>query len=113
MPEACLSKVLQRLVPISGVTIPLMYLCNAKVLNYGLGNHLGFSYFENMIIDHLFKTSGLQFDNWLFRPEKLSWEKGPRVLNCSRLQISSLRGQFNKEQLAGVKFEKGFSSPIL
>ena len=34
-----------------------------------LRNLLSFSYVQNMLKDHLFKTSGLQFDNWLFGPK--------------------------------------------
>ena len=35
-------------------------------------NLLSFSYVKNMLKDHLFKTSGFQFNNWLFGPEKFS-----------------------------------------
>ena len=45
-----------------------LYLCNA----IKLCNPLDFSYVKNRLKDQLFKTSGLQFDNWLFRPEKFS-----------------------------------------
>ena len=34
-----------------------------------LHNPLGFSWAKNILKDQLFKTSGLQFDNWLFEPE--------------------------------------------
>ena len=35
-------------------------------------NPLSSSYIKNVLKDQLFKTSGLQLDNWLFGPEKLS-----------------------------------------
>jgi len=44
-----------------------LYLCNAKVLSHPLG----FSYIKNMLKDRLFKTGGLQFDNWLLRPQRV------------------------------------------
>lgn len=37
-----------------------------------LRNPLGFSSIKNILKDHLFKTSQLQFDNWLLGPEKFS-----------------------------------------
>ena len=37
-----------------------------------LRNPLGFIYIKNMIKDQLFKTRRLQFDKWLFGPEKFS-----------------------------------------
>ena len=37
-----------------------------------LRSPLGFSYIQNKFRDQLFKTSGLQFENWLFAPEKFS-----------------------------------------
>ena len=45
-----------------------LYLRNATKLR----NPLGFSYIKNMLKDPLFKTRGLQFDNWLFGPEKIT-----------------------------------------
>ena len=47
-----------------------LYLRNAEVLK--LRNPLGFSCIRNLLKDQLFKTSGLQCDNWLFGPEKFS-----------------------------------------
>jgi len=51
-----------------------LYLRNAKVLSHQTSQYsLFFLFFiENMLKDQLFKSSGLQFDNWLYGPEKLS-----------------------------------------
>ena len=53
--------------PISGATIPFIRFKAIK-----LRNPFGFFYLENVLKDQLFETSGLQFDNWRFRPEKFS-----------------------------------------
>ena len=50
-----------------------------------LRNHLGFSYIKNMLKDQLFKPSELQFDNWLFGPEKFSGLSRNRFLAPLRL----------------------------
>ena len=58
-----------------------LYLRNAEVLSHQtLRNLLGFSYIKNTFEDQLLKITRLQFDNWLFRPEKF-----PR-LSRNRLQ---------------------------
>ena len=47
---------------------------------------LGFSCIENMLKDQLLKTTGWQFDNWLFGPAKVfgTFEKqAPNLLLCS------------------------------
>ena len=65
---ACFPKVWKLFGPISGDTTSLyIYGTPSK-----LRNHLGFVYIKNMLKDHLFKTSALQFDNGLFGPEKFS-----------------------------------------
>ena len=48
-----------------------------------LRNHLGFSYIKNTLKEELFKTGGLQFDNWFFGPEKFSGllRNRPLVIN--------------------------------
>ena len=50
-----------------------------------LRNRLSFSYVQNILKDHLFKTSGLQFDNWLFGPKSSQdfRETGPRPVSVS------------------------------
>ena len=53
--------------PISGAKIPFIRFKAIK-----LRIPLGFSDIENVLRDQLFETSGLQFDNWRFRPEKFS-----------------------------------------
>ena len=64
-----------------GCNNSLYILRNAEVLSHQtLRNLLGFSYIKNMSEDQLFKITRLQFDNWLFRPEKF-----PR-LSRNRLQ---------------------------
>ena len=50
-----------------------------------LRNPLGFSYIKNMSKDQLFKTSGLQFDNWLFGPGKFSGLSRNRSLSWRKL----------------------------
>ena len=42
---------------------------------------LRFSYIKNMLKDQLFKISGLQFDDWLFGPEKFSGLSRNRLLD--------------------------------
>lgn len=60
-----------------------LYLCKAKVLSHPLG----FSYIKNMLKYRLFKTGGLQFDNWLLqwtpKSSKDFWETGPRNLSIT------------------------------
>jgi len=51
--------------------IPL-YLRNAEVLSHQISPSSCFSYTKNVLIDQLFKTSGLQFVNWLFGPDRFS-----------------------------------------
>ena len=53
-----------------------------------LRNPLGFYWIKNMMKDQLFKTSRLQFDNWLLGPETVSefretgpWEQRNNCLN--------------------------------
>ena len=72
-PGAYFSKVPKLFRPISGATIPFISSQRRgfKPLNPH-GNLLGFSYIKSMLKDQLFRTSGLQFDNWLFEPEKFS-----------------------------------------
>ena len=49
-----------------------LYLRNAEVVSHQTSQSSSFSYIENTLKDQLFKTSGLQFDNWLFRPQEFS-----------------------------------------
>ena len=51
--------------------IPL-YLRNAEVLSHQISPSSCFSYIKSVLKDQLFKTSGLQFVNWLFGPERFS-----------------------------------------
>ena len=44
----------------------------SRFLAIKLPSPLGFSYIKNILKEQLFKTSGLQFDDWLFAPEKNS-----------------------------------------
>ena len=49
-----------------------LYLGNAEAVSHQTSRFSWFSYIKNTLKDQLFKTSGLQFDNWLFGPEKFS-----------------------------------------
>ena len=72
-PGASFSKVPKRFGPISGATILFIsYLRNPGVVGHQLRNPLVFCDIKNMLRDQLFKTSGLQFENWIFGPEKFS-----------------------------------------
>ena len=66
-------------------------------------NLLGFSYIKNMLKDQLFKTSGLQFDNWLLGLAKNSRdfrETGPRSLIMTVVGITSNgRARFSNQAL--------------
>ena len=72
-PGFCSSKIPKLFGYISGATIP--FICSqhqgSKPL-MKLRNPLGFSSIKNILKDQLFKTSQLQFDNWLLGPEKCS-----------------------------------------
>jgi len=46
-----------------------------------LRSPLGISYVNKMLKDQLLKTSGLQFDDWLFGPEKFSGPSRNRALD--------------------------------
>ena len=62
-----------------------LYLRNAKVPSHQTSQSswsVFFFYINNMFKDQLFKTSGLQFDNWLSRPEKFSGLSRNRPLAC-------------------------------
>ena len=57
-----------------------LYLRNVEILSHQTSQS---SCFKNLLIDQLFKTGGLHFDNWLFGPEKFlelsrNRETGPR-----------------------------------
>ena len=45
-------------------------LCNAEVLSHETSQSSWFFLRKSMLKDEPFKTRGLQFDNWLFGPEK-------------------------------------------
>ena len=48
-----------------------------------LRNPLGCSYIKTILKDQLFKTSGLQFSNWLFGPENFSTLSRNRHLDAN------------------------------
>ena len=69
---------------------------NSSGLYFGCHNSLyifGNAYVKNTLKDQLFKTRGLEFGNWFFRPEKfseLSFEKQAPVFNKARPNGSNM-----------------------
>ena len=72
----CFSKVSQLFGPISRATIPFTSSQRRGSKPSNSANPLVFSGIENTLKDQLFETSGPQFDNWLFGPEKFSGLSG-------------------------------------
>ena len=68
-----------------------LYLRNAEALSHQTSQSSGFSYIKITLKDQLFKTSGLQFDNWLFGPEKFSGPSRNRPLDCQLWVLFSAR----------------------
>ena len=59
--------------PISGSITPFISgFVTPRFKTIKIRNPLGFSDIKNMLKDQLLKTSGLQFDKWVFGPEKFS-----------------------------------------
>ena len=66
--------------------IPL-YIRNAEVLSHQILPSSCFSYIKSVLKDQLFKTSGLQFGNWLFGPERFSEPSKNRPQITQRTQV--------------------------
>jgi len=70
----------------------LSIFATPRILVIKLRNPVGFSCIKSMLKDQLFELSGLQFDNWLFGPEKFSGH------SRNRLQDLNLESQLFKLQ---------------
>ena len=70
-PGDCFSKILKLFWSVMGPTVPFYsFTVPRSYKAIKLRNPLGFSYIRNMFKDQLFKTSGMQFDRWLFGTKK-------------------------------------------
>ena len=89
-PGVRFSEVPKRFGSISGATISFISFRNTGFLAIKPRNPLGFSFIKNMLKVHLFKTSGLKFDNW-FRatgPRMNPWIR-PRRTSSQQLDPAS------------------------
>ena len=75
-----LGAVSQKCRSFSGLFRVPQFLATPSFWAIKLRTPLSFSYIKNMLKDQLFKTSGLQFDNWLFGPEQFSGLSRNRLL---------------------------------
>ena len=69
-PGSCSSKVPRLCGPFSGATIRFIPFGTPRLSAINFRNLLAFSCIKNMLKSQLLKTSGLQFDNWLFGREE-------------------------------------------